>query len=152
MPGRPAARVLDPTAHGQPLSVKGPGSSDVLIGKKKAWRGLTPLMMGKFLQTIFDTEVKLKLKDMIRTSKPDLYLAIKIQEKDDIKASAQVDFHSCSNQKIPPAPPDLMGAVINGSSTVFINGLAACREGDTIQEVAITNKIMRGCHNVRIGG
>ncbi len=32
----PAARVLDQTAHGSPLS--GPGSPDVLIGGMPAWR------------------------------------------------------------------------------------------------------------------
>lgn len=32
----PAARVLDSTAHGTPLS--GPGSADVLIGGQPAWR------------------------------------------------------------------------------------------------------------------
>jgi len=33
----PAARVGDPTGHGIPLS-PGPGSSNVLIGGKPAWR------------------------------------------------------------------------------------------------------------------
>lgn len=35
----PAARILDPTTHGAPLS-PGPGSSDVLIGYLPAWRAL----------------------------------------------------------------------------------------------------------------
>ena len=35
--GQPAARVGDMTAHGTPLS-PGPGSSNVLIGGKPAWR------------------------------------------------------------------------------------------------------------------
>ena len=34
----PAARTLDPTSHGTPLS--GPGSPNVLIGGKPAWRAL----------------------------------------------------------------------------------------------------------------
>lgn len=34
----PAARTLDPTAHGTPLT--GAGSPDVLIGGKPAWRAL----------------------------------------------------------------------------------------------------------------
>lgn len=33
----PAARMGDPTSHGKPLS-PGPGSTDVLIGGKPAWR------------------------------------------------------------------------------------------------------------------
>ena len=35
--GQPAARLGDATAHGTPLS-PGPGSMDVLIGGKPAWR------------------------------------------------------------------------------------------------------------------
>lgn len=35
--GQPAARVGDPTSHGTPLS-PGPGSANVLIGGKPAWR------------------------------------------------------------------------------------------------------------------
>jgi uncharacterized Zn-binding protein involved in type VI secretion len=37
MPGKPAARVADPTTHGSPLS-PGPGSMTVLIGNMPAWR------------------------------------------------------------------------------------------------------------------
>ena len=35
--GKPAARVTDQTSHGTPLS-PGPGSANVLIGGKPAWR------------------------------------------------------------------------------------------------------------------
>ena len=35
--GQPAARVGDPTSHGTPLS-PGPGSANILIGGKPAWR------------------------------------------------------------------------------------------------------------------
>lgn len=35
----PAARALDPTAHGTPLS--GPGSPNVMIGGFPAWRALS---------------------------------------------------------------------------------------------------------------
>jgi len=35
--GQPAARVGDQTSHGTPLS-PGPGSTNVLIGNKPAWR------------------------------------------------------------------------------------------------------------------
>lgn len=36
----PVARMSDPTSHGTPLS-PGPGSTNVLIGKKPAWRALS---------------------------------------------------------------------------------------------------------------
>lgn len=35
--GQPAARVTDQTSHGSPLA-PGPGSPNVLIGSKPAWR------------------------------------------------------------------------------------------------------------------
>ena len=37
MPGKPAARVSDPTTHGAPLA-PGPGSMTVLIANMPAWR------------------------------------------------------------------------------------------------------------------
>jgi|SRR5579871_734282 len=39
MPGKPAARMSDPTTHGTPLS-PGPGSATVLIGNMPAWRAV----------------------------------------------------------------------------------------------------------------
>ena len=45
------------------------------------------------------------------------------------------------------------GVVIDGSQTVLINGLQACRLGDTILEaVGPPNKIVRGEFTVLIGG
>jgi len=40
--GQPAARLGDNTAHGTPLS-PGPGSANVLIGGKPAWRAGTDM-------------------------------------------------------------------------------------------------------------
>lgn len=40
--GQPAARIGDPTSHGTPLA-PGPGSANVLIGGRPAWRALTDL-------------------------------------------------------------------------------------------------------------
>ena len=37
--GRPAARILDTTMHGPPLT-PGPGSPNTIIGMRLAWRGL----------------------------------------------------------------------------------------------------------------
>ena len=37
MPGKPAARVTDPTTHGSPLA-PGPGSVTVMIANMPAWR------------------------------------------------------------------------------------------------------------------
>jgi outer membrane receptor protein involved in Fe transport len=50
------------------------------------------------------------------------------------------------------APPHGPGIVIDGSKTVFINGLPAARAQDTILEaLGPTNKIVRGMFNVFIG-
>jgi len=100
MAGKPAARVGDMTAHGSPLSI-GPGSMNVFIGKKPAWRGIT-------------------------------------------------DIHTCPVVK--GTGPDGVGVVIDGSTTVLINGLPACRIGDTIQETTSVNKIVAGEFTVMIGG
>lgn len=48
MPTGPAARLGDPTAHGTPLS-PGPGSPNVLIGFKPAWRAV-PAAAGEVLK------------------------------------------------------------------------------------------------------
>lgn len=39
MPGKPAARVTDPTTHGAPLA-PGPGSMTVIIANMPAWRAM----------------------------------------------------------------------------------------------------------------
>jgi uncharacterized Zn-binding protein involved in type VI secretion len=52
-----------------------------------------------------------------------------------------------------PIPPHGPGVVIDGSTTVMINGLPACRLGDTILEpVGPPNKIVKGEFTVIIGG
>jgi uncharacterized Zn-binding protein involved in type VI secretion len=62
-----------------------------------------------------------------------------------------VDIHSCAT--LLPLPPHGTGVVIDGSSTVLINGLPACRLGDTLLEaVGPPNKIAGGCPTVIIGG
>lgn len=40
--GQPAARLGDPTSHGTPLA-PGPGSVNVLIGSKPAWRATSDM-------------------------------------------------------------------------------------------------------------
>jgi uncharacterized Zn-binding protein involved in type VI secretion len=61
------------------------------------------------------------------------------------------DTHGCSTPM--PLPPHGPGVIIDGSATVLINGLPACRAGDTILEaVGPPNKILSGCPTVIIGG
>ncbi|KAB2936379.1 MAG: hypothetical protein F9K25_00955 [Candidatus Contendobacter sp.] len=66
-------------------------------------------------------------------------------------AAAGADIHMCTTPL--PIPPHGPGVVIDGSKTVFINNLPACRMGDTILEaVGPPNKIAKGEMTVLIGG
>jgi uncharacterized Zn-binding protein involved in type VI secretion len=66
-------------------------------------------------------------------------------------SSGGADIHSCTTPL--PLPPHGPGVVIDGSATVLINNLPACRMGDTIVEaVGPPNKIVQGCPTVLIGG
>lgn len=68
-----------------------------------------------------------------------------------MSAAAGADIHSCMTPL--PIPPHGPGVVIDGSATVMINNLPACRLGDTILEaVGPPNKIAKGEPTVIIGG
>jgi uncharacterized Zn-binding protein involved in type VI secretion len=59
--------------------------------------------------------------------------------------------HSCLVPS--PVPPHGPGVVIDGSATVMINKLPACRFGDSILEpLGPANKIVKGEMTVIIGG
>lgn len=61
------------------------------------------------------------------------------------------DIHSCTTPL--PIPPHGPGVVIDGSATVLINNLPACRMGDTVLEpLGPPNKIAMGEFTVIIGG
>jgi uncharacterized Zn-binding protein involved in type VI secretion len=66
-------------------------------------------------------------------------------------AAAGADIHVCTTPL--PIPPHGPGVVIDGSKTVLINNLPACRLGDTVLEaVGPPNKIVKGEMTVIIGG
>lgn len=161
MPGRPAARVGDMTAHGSPLSI-GPGSPNVFIGKRPAWRGITVAQAAKLAQTIKEGAEKVAKAAEIATAAAgtpggpaaaeNLVDTIKDAALDaaNLIGSFTADIHTCPVVKA--VIPDGVGVVINGSQTVLINGLAACRIGDTIQETTSVNSIAQGEPTVLIGG
>jgi uncharacterized Zn-binding protein involved in type VI secretion len=65
--------------------------------------------------------------------------------------AAGADIHICATPL--PIPPHGPGVVIDGSKTVIINNLPACRMGDTILEaLGPPNKIAMGEMTVIIGG
>ena len=60
------------------------------------------------------------------------------------------DLHLCP---VTSPQPHGAGAVLKGSTSVFINNLPAARQGDEIVEAAGgPNKITLGCFSVLIGG
>jgi uncharacterized Zn-binding protein involved in type VI secretion len=63
------------------------------------------------------------------------------------------DIHACVQPSPIPFCVDGPGFVITGSTTVRINGLPACRQGDMILEaLGPPNSITGGCPTVKIGG
>jgi len=66
-------------------------------------------------------------------------------------AAGGSDIHMCATPL--PVPPHGPGVIIDGSKTVMIDFLPACRVGDTILEaVGPPNKVAMGCMTVIIGG
>lgn len=151
MPGRPAARLGDMTAHGSPLS-PGTGSPNVLIGKRPAWRGLPVAAVGQLLESAKNaaesaTRVATAINELERAK----HLKDLAEEASSmVQIMGSTDQHACPITKGPV--PDGTGVVIDGSLTVSINGLPACRMGDTIQEITSVNKIAMGEPTVFIGG
>ncbi|KRE13049.1 hypothetical protein ASE66_21540 [Bosea sp. Root483D1] len=166
MPTGPAARILDPTIHPLPGTLMpGPGSPTVLIGGKFAWRGV-PAGAAAAIQAakaISDAAIKTAEAATVAAAPTPGAAAAKTAEEG-VKATAATtmgstitgaaggaDIHICATPL--PIPPHGPGVVIDGSQTVLINGLPACRVGDTIIEaVGPPNKIAMGMPTVIIGG
>ena len=176
MPTGPAARVGDPVAHPvPPVLTGGTGSANVLIGGKPAWRGLPGAAVAALqaAKTAADTAIKTAQAATAAAAGTPGYAAAKAAEETTKATSAasmtatinttaagagaaggQVDLHNCTTPP-PPAPPPLHGpgVVIDGSATVLINGLPACRVGDSVLEAfGPVNKITTGQPTVIIGG
>lgn len=176
MPTGPAARVGDSVAHPLPPVLSGgTGSPNVLIGGKPAWRGI-PAGAAAAVQgakRAADTTIAtVKAATAAAAGSPG-YAAAKAAEETTKASSAAsmtalitsaaaaaataggvVDVHNCVTPP-PPAPPPLHGPglVTDGSKTVLINGLPACRLGDTVVEAfGPPNKIVLGQPTVIIGG
>jgi uncharacterized Zn-binding protein involved in type VI secretion len=166
MPGKPAARVTDNVIHPlPPLLGPGPGSTNVFIGSLPAWRGVPSATAGALqaAKQISDTAIKVaEAATLAAAGTPGAPAAKAAEETTKAAAAAQMgsmitsmaggaDLHSCGTPL--PIPPHGPGVVIDGSQTVFINGLQACRLGDTVLEaVGPPNKIAGGAMTVLIGG
>lgn len=172
MPQGPAARTGDNVSHPlPPVLSPGPGSSNVIIGMKPAWRGI-PAAAAAGLQAAkqaSDTAVQVAVAASNAAVGPALPVAKAAEQtlKGSMLASLSStisslaaapspsggfpDIHVCTVPS--PVPPHGPGVVIDGSKTVMINGLPACRQGDTVLEpLGPPNKIAMGCTTVIIGG
>lgn len=166
MPGKPAARVTDNVSHPvPPLLGPGPGSPNVFTGSLPAWRGVPSATAGALqaAKQVSDAVIKAaEAATAAAAGTPGAPAAKAAEEATKTAAAAQMgsmitsmaggaDIHSCATPL--PIPPHGPGVVIDGSQTVFINGLQACRMGDTVLEaVGPPNKIAKGEMTVLIGG
>lgn len=66
-----------------------------------------------------------------------------------LPAWRQTDMHVCP--LVTATVPHSGGPLQLGSSSVFINGIPAARQGDTIVESGPPNNIVMGCPTVMIG-
>jgi uncharacterized Zn-binding protein involved in type VI secretion len=166
MPTGPAARITDNVAHPLPgMLTPGPGSPNVIIGFLPAWRGV-PAAVGAALQgpkQASDATIQgLEAASKAAAGTPGAPAAIAAEQAGKAAAlaamsalitssAAGADIHMCT---VPlPVPPHGPGVVIDGSATVMINFLPACRLGDTILEaLGPPDKIVKGETTVIIGG
>lgn len=166
MPQGPAARTTDNVVHPlPPVLTVGPGSMNVLIGFLPAWRGM-PLAAVAALQAakqVADTAIQ--VADAAATAAagtpaaPAAKAAAEAAKAAALSAmssaisgaSMGADIHTCTTPL--PIPPHGPGVVIDGSATVMVNNLPACRLGDSLLEaIGPPNKIVKGQMNVIIGG
>lgn len=164
MSGRPAARVSDSTVHMMTPLFPGPGSFTVLIGYLPAWRGIPLAAVGALKAAKAASEARIKTAEaatLAAAGTPGAPAAKAAEET--LKAGEAVamgsiimsmaggaDIHVCPMPL--PIPPHGPGVVIDGSTTVMINNLPACRIGDTILEaLGPPNKIAMGAMQVLIG-
>lgn len=163
---RPAARITDAVAHPlPPVLTGGPGSPNVLIGSLPAWRGILAAAAVALQSAKQTSDAAIKAAEaatLAASGTPGAPAAKAAEEATKATAAASMssaisasaagaDIHACNTPS--PIPPHGPGVVIDGSVTVLINNLPACRQGDTILEaLGPLNKITGGLPTVLIGG
>lgn len=166
MPTGPAARITDPVMHPlPPVLTPGPGSMNVLIGFLPAWRGIPAAAAAALQAAKQASDIGIQAAEAATMAAagtpggPAAYAAEQAAKTAALAAlSATIsgmagmsDIHACTTPS--PVPPHGPGVVIDGSATVMINNMPACRMGDTIIEpLGPPNKIMKGEMTVIIGG
>lgn len=166
MPKGPAARVTDPVIHPLPgILQPGPGSPNVLIGSLPAWRGVPAAAAAAMQSAKAASDATLQAAaaaTLAAAGTPGAPAAKAAEEAAKTAALSAMsstitggaggaDIHTCLT--LMPPQPHGPGVVIDGSQTVLINNLPACRLGDTILEaLGPPNKIVMGLPTVIIGG
>jgi uncharacterized Zn-binding protein involved in type VI secretion len=137
----------------------------VFIGKLPAWRGIPAAAAGALQAAKQTSDMAIQAAEIATVAAlgtPGAPAAKAAEEATKAAAASLMgsmitsmaggaDIHSCATPL--PIPPHGPGVVIDGSQTVLVNGLQACRMGDTVLEaVGPPNKIARGEMTVLIGG
>src|SRR6266567_7983864 len=145
MPTGPAARITDPVIHPlPPVLTPGPGSPSVLIGGLLAWRGIPAAAAAGLQAAKAASDAAIQAAEattLAAAGTPGLPAAKAAEESVKAASAASMssaisadaggaDIHVCTTPL--PVPPHGPGVVIDGSTTVLINNLPACRMGDTI--------------------
>lgn len=161
MPKGPAARMGDPSAHGNPLA-PGPGSMNVMIGGQPAWLGMTPAGAAAIAAAVAAAMAAIAQAQAVATATagtpagPAAQANLVKTAVEQVTAVSSAMFGSGASTEACPlltvVIPHGPGVVMNGSTTVMINNFPACRVGDLIQEVTIASSIASGCPTVVIGG
>ncbi len=159
---KPAARLGDSTAHGTPLGGS-PGSLNVFIGGKPAWRAIPNAAaagLGVAKQITVVTLKSLKAAKVAASGTPAAPAAIAAEQAGIAAAAASMGamisgfggFSDISVCPVPlPVPPHGPGVVTNGSPTVLVNNMPLARMGDSITEaLGPPNKIVSGCMKVMV--
>jgi len=163
--GRPAARVTDPVVHpAPPVLTPGPGSFNVFIGGLPAWRGIPAAAAAAIQSAKSASDATIQAAEAATAAAagtPGAPAALAAEQTAKATAAASMgsmitggaggaDIHVCATPL--PVPPHGPGVIVDGSQTVLINGLPACRQGDTIVEaVGPPNKVALGLLTVLIG-
>jgi uncharacterized Zn-binding protein involved in type VI secretion len=179
MPQGPAARIGDSVVHPLPPVLTGVPALTVMIGYQPAWKGI-PLAMAAGIQAAQQaSESAIKTAENIAVAAqatataaagtPGAPAAVAAAATarataEALKASSAAamsasigaaaaggaSMHICATPW--PFPPHGPGVVIDGSPTVMLENMPACRLGDTIVEaIGTPNNIAMGCMTVMIG-
>lgn len=166
MPTGPAARITDNVLHPlPPVLTPGPGSMNVIIGFLLAWRGIPAAAAAALQAAKQASDIAVKAAEVATVAAaptpggPAAYAAEQTLKAANLAAlsstiasmAGMADIHLCVTPS--PLPPHGPGVVIDGSQTVLVNNMQACRMFDTIIEpLGPPNKIMKGEMTVIIGG